>query len=85
MIKDLPEGAQEVVDYRFPDHLDIVGVRHSDRCWTVDVMDLDYKHYTFRLNLSVDGRWTLAPIAGFRYGDGLTLQEGDDGWQRSQQ
>lgn len=62
----LPPGPQATVDYRFPNHLDAEYVRHSDYCYTVTVMDLDYRHYTFRLNLSVDGRWSLAPLAGFR-------------------
>jgi hypothetical protein len=83
VIEDLEQGAQEIVDYRFPDHLDIVGVRHSDKCWTIDVLDLDYRHYTFRLNLSDDDRWTIAPIAGFQYGEGLDLLGKDDGWQVS--
>jgi len=68
MIQDLivlPQAADDLIDYRFPDALDIVVVRHSDLCYTVALMDLDYKHYTFRLNLSVDGRWTLAPLTGF--------------------
>lgn len=79
----LPRQADDLVSYRFPDALDLEAVRHSDECFTVTLMDLDYKHYTFRLNLSFDQRWTLAPIAGFQYGDPLTLAEGDDGWSRS--
>lgn len=53
------------MDYRFPYCLDVDFVRHSDECYTVVVMDWDYKHYTFRLHLSVDGRWSLAPLSGF--------------------
>lgn len=61
----LPAAADDLVDYRFPNALAVDFVRHSDLCYTCVVMDLDYKHYTFRLHLSLDGRWTLAPLTGF--------------------
>lgn len=65
MIMLLPPEPQATVDYAFPNHLDLDYVRHSEECYTVVLMDPYYKHYTFRLNLSLDGRWTLAPISGF--------------------
>jgi hypothetical protein len=65
----LPQRADDLIDYRFPDALDIETVKHSDECFTVTLMDLDYHHYTFRLNLSLDGRWTLAPLSGFEDND----------------
>lgn len=64
-IKVLPPEAEALIDYRFPDALDTEYVCHSELCYTVTVMDLDYVHYTFRLNKALDGHWTLAPIAGF--------------------
>lgn len=79
MIDALPTGAVELVEYRWPDYLDAVAVRHSDTTFTVTLMDLDYKHYTFRLNQSVIGRWTLCPVSGFVYGgDDISLSEGTE-------
>jgi len=72
----LPSKAEQIVAYRFPDYLDSEVVRHSDESFTITLMDLDYKHYTFRLNRSWDGRWTLAPIAGFEDTDSLGLGVG---------
>lgn len=72
----LPQAADQLIDYRFPDALDMEVVRHSDQSYTVTLMDLDYVHYTFRLNLALDGRWTLAPIYGFAYGESSYLGEG---------
>jgi hypothetical protein len=61
----LPLEAQELIEYRFPDYLDADEVKHSDTTYTIVLMDLDYDHYVFRMNLSLDGRWTLAPVTGF--------------------
>ena len=73
MIKALPAEADDLITYAFPNALDLDFVRHSDQCYTIVLMDYDYKHYTFRLHLSLDERWTLAPISGFAYGESLTL------------
>jgi hypothetical protein len=63
--KPLPPGIDELLDYRFPDALDLVYVRHSDEAFTITLMNADYKHFTFRMTLSLDGRWSLVPLAGF--------------------
>lgn len=65
MTMELPRALDDLIDYRFPDALDLDFVRHSDRCYTIVLMDLDYKHYTFRMTLSLDQRWSLVPISGF--------------------
>lgn len=84
MINALPDGARELVEYRWPDYLDAVEVKHSDTTFTVTLMDLDYCHYTFVLNLSLDGRWTVCPISGFRYGgDDTSSWEGIE-WNSNQ-
>jgi hypothetical protein len=73
VIMVLPQLADDLVDYRFPDCLDMEVVRHSDQAYTVTLMDLDYRHYTFRLILGLSGRWTLVPISGFDYDVRLNL------------
>lgn len=40
-------------------------MEHSNWAYTIVLLDLDYKYYTFRANLSLDGRWTVIPISGF--------------------
>lgn len=80
MISELPQDAQELISYGWPDYLDAEAVRHSDTTYTVTLLDLDYKHYTFVLNLSLDERWTVCPIAGFEYGGDATLYSGGVGW-----
>lgn len=84
VILKLPQLADDLISYRWPLALDAEYVRHSDECYTVTLWDHDGKHYTFRLNLSLDGRWTVAPIAGFE-DDTLTApQLTGDGWRTSQ-
>lgn len=73
MINHLPQKAQDIVEFRWPDYLDAEAIRHSDTTYTVTLMDLDYKHYTFVLNLSLDGRWSVCPIAGFEHSGEPTL------------
>ena len=68
----LPAGVDQLIDFRFPDALDLEFVRHSDQCYTITLMDLDYVHYTFRVNEADDGHWTLVPIAGFEDNTFLT-------------
>jgi hypothetical protein len=35
---------------------------HSERCWTVTVLDLNYRYQIWRANQSIVGAWTLAPV-----------------------
>ena len=81
MIRALPYEASQLIEYRFPDYLDVEGVRHSDECYTMVLLDLDYKYYTFRLNLSLDGRWTLAPLSGFEDDYPANQQQLEDKWE----
>lgn len=57
-----PQDLDQLVGYRYPDALWIDYRRHSSKCWTVIVLDLDYRYQVWRGNLSVDHRWTLSPI-----------------------
>jgi hypothetical protein len=77
----LPPLADELLYYRWPNALDAEYVRHSDECYTVTLWDHDGRHYTFRLNLSLDGRWTVAPIAGFEDTATNSPQLDGGGWQ----
>lgn len=58
----LPDELERLIDYRHPDALAVSADIHSHRCYTVTVLDLDYRYYTWRANLAVDGHWTLAPV-----------------------
>lgn len=45
-----------------PDWLADDVVRHSDECYTVQLLTLDYRYHTYRCHLSLDGRWTVNPL-----------------------
>lgn len=77
MITSFPEMLQRTIETRWPDYLDIDAVFHSEHCYTIVLLDLDYKYYTFRVNLSLDGRWTVIPLSGF-YDGGAWATEGQE-------
>ena len=60
----LPVQLDELISYRFPDSLWTAAERHSDECYTIWVLDLDYSYNEARATLSLDGRWTLSPVGG---------------------
>jgi len=70
---ELPAPLEALIDYRHPDALAVDSVMHSTRCYTLVVMDVDYRHYTWRANLSVDDRWSLAPVSVPVHDDQLDL------------
>jgi hypothetical protein len=69
----LPLSAEVLIDWAFPNHLQLAVFRHSSETYTVSILDTDNNYLTFRLNRSLVPHWTLVPVAGFRYGDDLTL------------
>lgn len=79
----LPAEAEATLAARWPHILGLDFVKHSDECYSVVLLDVDYKHYTFNLSLSLDGRWTVVPIAGFHYAAEGQLDVEDFGWQVS--
>lgn len=69
----LPLSAEVLLDWAFPNHLQLAVFTHSSETHTVSILDTDNRYLTFRLNRSLDHRWTLVPVAGFSYSDALTL------------
>jgi hypothetical protein len=60
----LPDTLADLIDYRWPDALWVAAERHSERCITFWVLDLDYKYTEWIAHLSLDDRWTLSPVGG---------------------
>lgn len=52
----------ELVEWRYPDALDIDYQPHSETAVTVHVLDLDMSYDRWIASLSLDGRWTLSPV-----------------------
>ena len=69
----LPRKLDELTAWHWPDALWITYERHSDTCYTLNVLDVDYKYTVWRASLSLDHRWTLSPVAGPWQGTGVTL------------
>lgn len=69
----LPYSAAALLAWAFGEYLELACFRHSSETYTVSILDTDNRYLTFRLNRSLDQRWTLVPVAGFVYHDGLTL------------
>lgn len=61
-IKGTFSALDDLVSYRYPDALDVEYMFHSGRCYTVTVLDLDYRYQVWRAHVSLDGRWSLAPV-----------------------
>lgn len=73
----LPAELDRTLGTRWPDYLDIEGLKHSDESWSLVLLDSDYRYYTFRAVLSSDGRWSIIPISGFDEGRTGWLLEGE--------
>lgn len=61
---NLPLELDRTIDFGYPDALWIAAEKHSDECYTVWVLDVDYLYHELRAHLSVDERWTLSPARG---------------------
>lgn len=72
-IHSLPYSAAALITWAFGDYLELGCFRHSSECYTVSILDTDNNYLTFRLNRSLIPHWTLVPVAGFVYHDGLKL------------
>jgi hypothetical protein len=72
-IHSLPYSAAALLTWAFGDYLELACFRHSSETYTVSILDTDNNYLTFRLNRSLDQRWTLVPVAGFVYHDNLKL------------
>jgi hypothetical protein len=57
-----PDSLDAIIDYAFPDALMVGGTRHSERAFTIYVLDLNYSYTRWLASLSLDGRWTLSPL-----------------------
>ena len=85
-IQILPHELADLIGYRHPDCLALTAEMHSIRCYTVTVLDSDYRHYVWRANQNVLGGWSLAPVDvpedtyGTPAGDRLDL-----GWAKAPQ
>lgn len=61
-ILTIPDALEWLLDIVEPDFLGYEATFHSNRCYTVTVLTLDYRYRSFRCNLSLDNRWTLNPL-----------------------
>lgn len=82
MTNSVPLLLDETVDYRHPDALLVGYTMHSQHCYTVEVVDSDYRCYIWRAHLSLDLRWTLSPVDHATYTAGSGSEGLDAGWTR---
>jgi hypothetical protein len=60
----LPTQLEELIDYRWPDSLWVSAEKHSETCYTIWVLDIDYSYNEARATFSLAERWTLSPVRG---------------------
>ena len=58
----LPEKLEELLERIEPDYLGYDATFHSNECYTIILLTLDYRYTAWRAHLSLDGRWTLNPL-----------------------
>jgi hypothetical protein len=58
----LPDELELLLERIVPDYLGYDATVHSDECYTIILLTLDYRYTAWRANLSLDGRWTLNPL-----------------------
>lgn len=58
----LPPALEELLERIEPDYLGYDATFHSNECYTIILLTLDYRYTAWRAHLSVDGRWTLNPL-----------------------
>lgn len=51
-----------MLEYLEPDFLGYDATFHSERCYTIILLTLDYRYTAWRAHLSLDDRWTLSPL-----------------------
>lgn len=61
----LPETLELTLDTRWPNRIGVDAVRHSESAYSCVLLDGDWCYFVFRVSLSLDGRWSIIPIAGF--------------------
>lgn len=61
-ILTLPDELEELLERIEPDYLGYDGTKHSDACYTLLLLTLDYRYTAWRAHLSLDDRWTLSPL-----------------------
>lgn len=62
MIIQLPVELEDLLERLEPDFLGYDATLHSDTCYTIILLSLDYKYRSYRAHLSLDGRWTVNPL-----------------------
>lgn len=58
----VPLDLEDLFAYIDPDWLGYDATLHSERCYTVIILTLDYRYTAWRCNLSDDGRWSMNPL-----------------------
>lgn len=61
-ILTLPDELEKLIEDLEPDFLGYDATLHSDRCYTVIILSLEYKYRAYRCHLSLDGRWSVNPL-----------------------
>jgi len=69
VIKMTDSRLDELVSWAFPGALWVDYHRHSDDCYTLFILDVDYSYTGWRAHLSLDLRWTLSPADSARVVD----------------
>jgi hypothetical protein len=59
---EAPSDLERLVSELHPDALWIEYWQHSEKAFTVTVLDLDYSYNRWLASLSLDNRWTLSPV-----------------------
>jgi hypothetical protein len=58
----LPGELEELLERIDPDYLGYDATLHSDTCYTIILLTLQYKYTAWRAHKSLDERWTLSPL-----------------------
>lgn len=61
-ILTLPDELEGLLERVEPDFLGYDATLHSEECYTVILLTLDYTYRAYRCHLSRDGRWTVNPL-----------------------
>lgn len=58
----LPTELEDLLEYLEPDYLGYDATLHSELCYTIILLTLNFKYTAWRAHQSLDGRWTLSPL-----------------------
>jgi hypothetical protein len=61
-ILTLPPDLEELLERIDPDYLGYDATVHSEACYTIILLTLDYRYTAWRAVLGLSGRWTLSPL-----------------------